>query len=344
MLPRLRWSFDPLRTEISVVLRNSSSYSRAATTTAVPAALLILAAIFAGCIPSRHALPAPATGLWDAHSHLSWYGEAALDSLLAYGVVGVRDVGGDALQLRQWRDEIRSGARRGPMIFFAGPVIDGPKRNPRFRATARTADEGRRIVDSLADLGVDLIKTHNGLAPEVYFAVVRQAHHRHLKVASHLPRGVPAWVAVDSGVESIEHAGESMLASPIYAGYATTVEEAKTWWRSAAGDSMLARLGRQHAVVVPTLVAYRAVAMSEPAGPSRDAWMNTFRFLEELTGRMHRAGITLLAGSDYVSPAEGLVPGKSILEEIQLLEESGLTHREAVDAASVNITNWLKAR
>ena len=128
------------------------------------------------------------------------------------------------------------------------------------------------------------------------------------------------------------------------AGYARTVEEAKAWWRSAAGDSMLARLGRQHAVVDPTLAAYRAVAMSETAGPPRDAWMNTFRFLEELTGRMHRAGITLLAGSDYVSPAEGLVPGKSILEEIQLLEESGLTHREAVDAASVNITNWLKKR
>ena len=322
----------------------NGSCRRAPTTKSVPAVLLTLAAMTAGCMPLSYTHPAPATGLWDAHSHLSWYGEAALDSLLAYGVVGVRDVGGDALELRQWRNEIGSGARRGPMIFFAGPVIDGPKNNPKFRAIARTVDEGVRVVDSLADLGVDFIKTHNGLAPAVYFAVVRQAHRRNLKVASHLPRGVPGWVAVDSGVESIEHAGESMLASPIYAGYAKTIEEAKAWWRSAAGDSMLARLGRQHAVVDPTLAAYRAVAMSEPEGPSRDAWMNTFRFLKELTGRMHRAGITLLAGSDYVSPAQGLVPGKSILEEIQLLEESGLTHREAVDAASVNITNWLKKR
>ena len=327
-----------------IMLHRNGSRRRAPTTKSVPAVLLTLAAMTAGCRPLSYTHPAPATGLWDAHSHLSWYGEAALDSLLAYGVVGVRDVGGDALQLRQWRNEIGSGARRGPMIFFAGPVIDGPKNNPKFRAIARTVDEGVRVVDSLADLGVDFIKTHNGLAPAVYFAVVRQAHRRNLKVASHLPRGVPGWVAVDSGVESIEHAGESMLASPIYAGYAKTIEEAKAWWRSAAGDSMLARLGRQHGVVDPTLAAYRAVAMSEPEGPSRDAWMNTFRFLKELTGRMHRAGITLLAGSDYVSPAEGLVPGKSILEEIQLLEESGLTHREALDAASVNITNWLKKR
>ena len=287
---------------------------------------------------------APRQGLWDAHAHLSWYGEGALDSMITYGVVGVRDVGGDALQLLQWRAEIQHGTRRGPMIFLAGPVIDGPKRNPQFRASARSVEEGRRIVDSLADLGVDFIKTHNGLAPEVYFAVVRQAHARNLKVASHLPRGVPAWMAVDSGVESIEHASESMLASPIYAGYATTVEEAKAWWRSAAGDTMLARLGRQHAVVDPTLVTYRAVAMSEPIGPSRDAWLDTFRFLKELTGRMQRAGITLLAGTDFVSPGGPVVPGRAVLEEIQLLEESGLSHREALAAASVNVVAWLQKR
>ena len=324
--------------------RTRSSSRWTAAIISMPAVLLLLTAFWNGPVPLRCPPPAAAPGLWDAHSHLSWYGEAALDSLLAYGVVGVRDVGGDALQLRRWRDEIRSGARCGPMIFFAGPVIDGPKRNPRFRATALTVDDARRIVDSLSDLDVDFIKTHNGLTPEVYFAVVRQAHAKNLKVASHLPRGVPAWVAVDSGVESIEHAGESMLASPIYAGYASTVEEAKTWWRSAAGDSMLARLGRQHAVVDPTLVAYRAEVMSEPVGPSRDEWMDTFRFLKELTGRMNRAGITLLAGSDFVSPGEGLVPGRSLLEEMQLLEESGLTHQQAVDAASINITNWLRKR
>jgi imidazolonepropionase-like amidohydrolase len=283
-------------------------------------------------------------GLWDAHSHLSWYGEQALDSLLKYGVVGVRDVGGDAIQLRTWRDQIARGERIGPRIFFAGPVIDGPKKNPRFRAIVQTPAEGRRAVDSLADLGVDFIKTHNGLTPEVYFAVIREAHARHLKVASHLPKGIPAWVAVDSGVESIEHAGESMLASPIYAGYAKDVEEAKVWWSSPAGDSMIARLARQHMVFVPTLVAYRAVALSEPVGPSRDAWLSTFRFLVELTGRMYRAGIVILAGTDYSTPSFAVVPGQSVLEEIKLLESAGLSHDAAVDAASVNIVRWLEKR
>ena len=124
----------------------------------LPSALLTLA----GC---ARAAPDPTggetVGLWDAHSHLSWYGEAALDSLVKYGVVGVRDVGGDALQLRQWRDDINRGERRGPKIFFAGPVIDGPKKSTKFRVIVRTPNEGRRAVDSLADLGVHFIKTHN---------------------------------------------------------------------------------------------------------------------------------------------------------------------------------------
>jgi imidazolonepropionase-like amidohydrolase len=283
-------------------------------------------------------------GLWDAHSHLSWYGEPALDSLLKYGVVGVRDVGGDAIQLRTWRDQIARGERKGPRIYFAGPVIDGPKKNPRFRAIVQTPAEGRRAVDSLADLGVDFIKTHNGLKPDVYFAVIREAHARNLKVASHLPKGIPAWVAVDSGVESIEHAGESMLASPIYAGYAKDVDEAKVWWSSAAGDSMIARLGHQHMVFVPTLVTYRAVALSEPAGPSRDAWLSTFRFLVELTGRMYRAGVVILAGTDYSTPDFSVVPGRSVHEEIELLESAGLPHDAAMDAASLNIVRWLEKR
>ena len=84
--------------------------------------------------------------------------------------------------------------------------------------------------------------------------------------------------------------------------------------------------------------------MLEPIGHSRDAWLDTFRFLEELTGRMHHAGITLLAGTDFISPGGPVVPGKAVLEEIQLLEESGLSHREALAAASVNVVAWLQRR
>ncbi|MBA3558993.1 MAG: hypothetical protein H0W30_10370 [Gemmatimonadaceae bacterium] len=39
--------------------------------------------------------PAPVSGYWDAHVHLTLYGADALDSLATHGIVGVRDLGTD---------------------------------------------------------------------------------------------------------------------------------------------------------------------------------------------------------------------------------------------------------
>ncbi|HEU4562634.1 MAG TPA: hypothetical protein VFS20_32695, partial [Longimicrobium sp.] len=135
-------------------------------------ALPLTMAALPACAPARG--PA-AGGLWDAHAHLSWYGQAALDSLAAHGVAGVRDCGGDAVELARWRDQIARGERRGPRIYFSGPVLDGPKPEPRHRVTVTTPEQARRAVDSLAALGVDFIKTHNAIPPAAFFEVIRHA-------------------------------------------------------------------------------------------------------------------------------------------------------------------------
>ncbi|MEK7667647.1 MAG: hypothetical protein AAB409_03275 [Gemmatimonadota bacterium] len=283
----------------------------------------------------------PRTGLWDAHAHVSWYGEAALDSLTAYGIVAVRDCGGDPVQLRRWRDEIATGQRRGPRIYFSGPAIDGPK-NARYRLIVRTPEEGRRAVDSLAALGVSFIKTHNALSPATYFAVLREARRRGLRVASHLPRGVPAWEAADSGAASLEHAAESLLASPIYAGYASDVAGAVAWWRSPAGDSAIGHLQRTGVAVTPTLVAYRAFAGSAENAQDSAGRYEVLAFLEELTGRLYRAGIPIMAGSDFAGPESPLVPGRSLRDELDLLVDAGLTPQAAVATATTVPATWMK--
>jgi hypothetical protein len=73
---------------------------------------------------------------------------------------------------------------------------------------------------------VDFLKTHNAIPPEAFFALVRRARERGLKVAAHLPVGVPAWTAAEAGIGSIEHAAESLASSPIYAGVAKDVNAA----------------------------------------------------------------------------------------------------------------------
>lgn len=312
----------------------------------------------AGCrAPSAHhpAPPVSSTasnaeaedGHWDAHTHLSMYGADALDSLAAHGVVAVRDLGGDLELSLRWRAEYSAGRRRGPRLFTAGAILDGPKppgATPRW--TIRTPDEAERAVDSLAVRRVDFIKTHNGLSPENYFAVLRRARLRGLRVASHLPRGVPAWTAADSGAGSLEHAAESMLASPLYAGYATTIDEAMRWWRSPAGDSMLAHLAAAHpdVAITPTLALYAANVDRPAAEAERAGRRAVLTFLVELTGRIHRAGIPVLAGSDVSTRGpDAVLPGPSLATEIQWLERAGLSRAEARAAAGRNIARWLQS-
>lgn len=291
-----------------------------------------------------HTNPSPPTTveLWDAHTHLSIYGADALDSLSTHGITGVRDLGAGKLdEILEWRDEINAGKRKGPRIYTAGVILDGPKDDSLNRWTIRTEAEAIRVVDSLAKRKVDFIKTHNGLAPPVYFAILRAAKSRNLKVASHIPRGVPAWVAADSGASSIEHAAESMMASPIYAGYAKTFAEAVAWWRSPAGDSAIMQLERSGTYFTPTLAFYAANVNLPTDSAARAGRREALGFLVELTGRMHRAGIPIMAGTDLATRRADHRPGQSLLQEIQWLKKAGLSDIDARKAASDNITRWL---
>jgi len=298
---------------------------------------LLASFLLTGCASSQ--------GFWDAHTHVSMYGAAVLDSLVRYHVVGIRDLGANKLdEILQWRDEIGSGRRKGPRIYTAGVILDGPKEDSSSRWILRTEADANHAVDSLAKRNVDFIKTHNGLAPNVYFAVLRAARAHHLKVASHLPRGIPAWIAADSGASSIEHAAESMMASPIYAGYATTFEEAAVWWKSAAGDSAVTRLRKSGVYFTPTLGFYAANVNLPRDSSARAQRRAALPMLVELTHMMFAAGVPIMAGSDIGSVRPDYRPGQSVLEEIAWLRKAGLSERDARDAASTNVKRWLGVR
>lgn len=303
--------------------------------------LILLAATLGAC--TRGAGPVP-EGLWDAHTHLTYWGEDALDSLTAYGVVGVRDCGGDPVLLKKWRDEIAQGKRRGPRIYFSGPHINGPRPDSANRLIVRTPDDARRAVDSLARLHVDFVKTHVGIPPATYYAVLRAARAHHLLVASHLPSGVPAWSAVDSGAASIEHIVESILVSPMSAGYVKTLEEAMDWWASPAADTMIVHMAKTGFALDPTISAYQGFIAMGRDSAERAGRQAVYDFTLKLTNRFYRAGVTILAGSDFADRDYDQRPGSSIIKEIEALEAAGLTPADARRAAGDNIRQWLERR
>src|SRR5262249_52679241 len=70
-------------------------------------------------------------GFWDMHVHSAfgdWFPggrDIILPLLIANGVTGVRDMGGDLSALATWRKQIQTGEIIGPRMVYSGPMLDG---------------------------------------------------------------------------------------------------------------------------------------------------------------------------------------------------------------------------
>jgi imidazolonepropionase-like amidohydrolase len=157
------------------------------------------------------------------HVHLAMAGREALPLLLAAGVTGVRDMGGDPVVLR-WRDSITSGALLGPRIKAAGIIVESarwlqmvkdltmPLGRPQLmqdlerRFAVATPEDAERAVDSLFKLGADFVKIRNYPSAAAYFALVRAAKRHGMAIAGHAPPMAFVAIVSDSGFASLEHA------------------------------------------------------------------------------------------------------------------------------------------
>jgi imidazolonepropionase-like amidohydrolase len=280
-------------------------------------------------------------GLWDMHGHLTDATEAALSLLIMNGVAGVRDMGGDLDQIDRWRREIAEGKRMGPQIVRAGPFVDGPKPGLKYRLTVTNAAEAPRAVDQLKLRGVDFIKVHNGLSREAFFAVADEARKQGLPLAVHLPRRVSVAEASDAGARSIEHI-EILYESSLYRKGATAknLKEAIAENRGPAGEALFKRLKKNGTWYCPTLVAYYRGFVLWSANPRETAGsLEVHRKNLELVEAMHKAGVGILAGSDFSDWA--LVPGVDLHNELALLIEAGFTPMEALQTATLEPAKYL---
>jgi imidazolonepropionase-like amidohydrolase len=145
-------------------------------------------------------------GLWDMHIH-AWDANAFYPIILANGVTGIRDMGDDLRSLAAFRQQIESGKRLGPRLFFAGQIIDGLRREnfPFLFSYVETPENARSIVRKLKEGGADFIKVYNALKPDVYGAIADEAKRQNLKFAGHIPISLGVRFASTFGQSTIEH-------------------------------------------------------------------------------------------------------------------------------------------
>lgn len=155
-------------------------------------------------------------GLWDMHVHTAVRPDADLPSrnllslYLAYGVVGVRDMGGDWTRLAALRKELKEGTLQGAALLAAGPFVDGPQEaNPTVIPVANT-EQARAAVRKLKADGVDFVKVQAGLSREAFLAVADEARKSDMVFAGHVPESLNAAEVSDAGQKSIEHVSPAL--------------------------------------------------------------------------------------------------------------------------------------
>jgi imidazolonepropionase-like amidohydrolase len=140
-------------------------------------------------------------GLINAHGHVNTP-DRDLKTYAAYGVTTVFSLGGEGAAHFAARDSQNTPSLNRARIFVAGPVVG-----------ATTPDAAREEVAKVHAMKADLVKirvddnlgTSKKMTPDVYRAVIDEAHKRGLRVAAHLYYLEDARALLDAGADFIAH-------------------------------------------------------------------------------------------------------------------------------------------
>ena len=270
-------------------------------------------------------------GLWDMHVHTDGDGRT-LRLLLASGITGVRDMGGDVSKLAESRRRIVAEDLLGPRLLFAGPVLKGPPAQADSDVwVIHSPEEARRTVNSLADWHVDFIKVHDGLARDSFLAIAETSKARGLPFAGHVPASMTPLEVSNLGQKSIEHL--EFLPKPCLTLFDPESRAAHRLPPSCDPESLkqlLRRFGQNGTWLCPTIQSFRYFAPTQ--------WDAIFAGFLEVAKQVRQNRVPILAGTDWSGflGEKGASPGGSLHDELRLLVEAGFTPLEVLRSATLN--------
>lgn len=289
-------------------------------------------------------------------------GNYSRDSVMAdlkryayYGIGAVASLGGDQGETAfRIRDEQREGKLEGARLYTAGRGIaakgGAPSALGDIPIQVSTAAEARRAVSDEATRKVDLISIwvddnmgrSPNMKPEIYKAVIDEAHKRNLKVVAHLFSLSDAKDLVGSGID----------------GLAQSIRDREV------DDQLISAMKAKNVFFVPTLTAHEAKFVYAEKVPwltdqlmrevypaqlsaylSNTVTMNKFKRNPDLPAlkqqyaiavknlkKMSAGGVKIGLGTD--SGSVDTYPGYFEVREIMLMAEAGMSPMDVITAAS----------
>lgn len=283
-----------------------------------------------------------------------------------YGVGAVQVMGTDHPEIWHWRTESRAGDFPGALIFSAGRGfgvqggLPGATSGPDFIFRPTTPEQARQDVRELATYKPDMVKMwvddfwgqYPKMKPEIYGAIIDEAHKQHLRVAAHVYHESDAQRLADDGVDVFAH----------------SVRDAEI------PDSLVTEMKRKHIAYITTmslddfLVAYA----DDPGWLNQPFFRNALEpgVYEMITSekykesvkedkktpieaaalpiamknfkKLYDAGILIALGTDSGATSTRAI-GFSEHREMQLMVQAGLTPLEVITIATRNGAELLHA-
>jgi imidazolonepropionase-like amidohydrolase len=319
-----------------VVLRNGTiAAAGTAATTPVPAGAQVIDAHGKSVLP----------GLWEMHAHFEQVEWGPI--YLATGVTTARDVGNEREFIIAIRDAIAGGRGIGPRMLMAG-IVDGSSQLALGVVRVDTPEQAREQVQKYKAEGFQQIKIYSSVKPDILKVVTAEAHRLGMTVTGHVPQGMNALQAIESGMDQINHV---MYLTAVM----TDPQAQKINPDSDQVKNVLKFLLEHHTVVDPTIAlmeiifhsSNQPIATFEPGivkvapelregldsmGVPPAAADRAAQRLKDLlltVQLLHQAGVPIVAGTDQA------VPGYSVDREMELYVKAGFTPMEAIQSATL---------
>ncbi|THD35408.1 MAG: amidohydrolase [Sphingomonas sp.] len=304
-------------------------------------------------------------GLWDSHQHVG--DDWNLLQNVATGMTNYRSPGSlieDALSIYKRRaagDLLAPDGKISVIIDRKDPLA------AQGALTVSSAAETIAAVDKIKKAGLWGAKFYTSMNPAWIAPGAKEAHRLGLHVHGHVPAGMRPLDAVRAGYDEVTHINFIMMQAMPQdvvdkANTAARLEGPAKYGKDVDLDSPMmkafyAELSRRGTIIDPTLTVWEPLMTSDGSalspeyapfadvappsvvrgwriggyplfgGLTRDDFRKSFDKMVELVGRLHQAGVRIVAGTDGY--------GLELVRELELYQVAGLTNAQSLQTATI---------